>query len=122
MELVNPEPLVAEQRKETPFGPVSALCVCVEHGADASPEGPVCSFHFTVTSVVYQPALPNVPVTVAVMSGAVASRLIVTLWVADKPALFVAVQARVTPGVSLVILAAPQPLEDKRPDPPSSIV
>jgi hypothetical protein len=88
----------------------------------AMPEVASCPVKATVTGALYQPAALGARSGVPVVTmGAVASRLIVTACCAVPPAL-AASQVNVTPAVSVVMVAGPQPLVFETVDPSSVTV
>ena len=62
-----------------------------------------------MTSLLYQPLALGALLAAALMVGAVASRLMVTLWLAVPPVL-VAAQVKVSPAVSALTVTGSQPL------------
>src|SRR2546423_441965 len=75
----------------------------------------------TATSALYQPLALGARSGLPLIVGAVASRLIVTDWPLVPP-LLVAVQVKVVPAVSVVMLVGPQPFCDVTDDSGSTTV
>jgi len=88
---------------------VSVVWLDAVQPVDVTGEVGSVTVHDTDTSDVYHPLLPSVPDTVGVMTGGVASRLIVTDPLALPPA-DVAEQVNVMAWVSVVTVVAEHPV------------
>ena len=83
LRVVVPPSELAEQVKTVPLLFVDS--VLSAHAADVMADSPSAAVHFTVTSPVYQPFLPSVPVTVYATAGGVLSRTTMVAGLLTQP-------------------------------------